>query len=53
MKCKIMICIFVLMFWASLIALGWMYDLRAAAISCEGYLALVGVIVCGAKEGDE
>lgn len=53
MKCKIMIGVFLLTFWASIIALGWLYDIRAVAISCAGYLALVGVIVCDGNEERE
>lgn len=46
MRTKIALVVSLIMFWASIIALGWIYDFRAVAIGCAGYLALVGVIVC-------
>lgn len=46
MRRKIAICIFTLIFWASLIALGWLYDADAVAISCAAHLAMVGLIIC-------
>lgn len=50
MRTKIALMVSPIVFWASIIALGWIYDFRAVGICCAGYLALVGVVVCNALD---
>ena len=46
MKLRILFVISLVSFWVSLVAIGWVYGLRAVGISCLGHVAIVVMILC-------